>query len=83
MRWAKEHTYMGSIDFSDDNLSSADPLVQEKAVNASTLYVGEYCRRNPDSIVNHYLSNMHETELTRRGYCMALGALPKFALSGR
>lgn len=67
----------------DDNLSSPDPTVQEKAVTASALYVGEYCRLNPEAIVNHYLSNMHETELTRRGHAMALGALPKFALTGR
>ena len=53
------------IFFPDDNLSSPDPTVQEKAVTASALYVGEYCRLNPEAIVNHYLSNMHETELTR------------------
>jgi len=67
----------------DETLSSADPIVQEKSVNASAAFVTEYCRHNPHTIVNHYLSNLSETELTRRGYCMALGALPSFALAGR
>ena len=67
----------------DDNLGSPDPMIQEKAVAASACYATEYCKQKPDLIINHHLSNLYDSELIRRGHCMALGALPSSQLAGR
>ena len=69
----------------DDNLSSTDPNVQENSVQAAASYVKEYCttREACDEVLKSYLSNLDTSELHRRGFSLAIGSLPKFALTGR
>ena len=69
----------------DENLSSTDPTVQEKSVLAAAAYVKEYCttREACDEVLKSYLSNLDTSELHRRGFSLAIGSLPEFALVGR
>ncbi len=71
---------------SDDNLCHNDPLVQERSVNAIPAFLCEYFAADPaklDSLLKHYMSQLDRSELHRRGFALALGSLPKFAIQGR
>ena len=69
----------------DDNLSSTDPKIQDQSVLAAAAYVKEYCttRESCDIVIKSYLSNLDGSENHRRGFSLALGSLPQFALTGR
>ena len=69
----------------DDNLPSMDPKIQEQAVSSVAAYVKEYCstRETCDIVIKSYLSNLDGSENHRRGFSLALGSLPEFALKGR
>ena len=64
----------------DENLSNADPLIQEKAVAAFPNFLAEYLRDGDDlivarrdKIVDDYCRDMDNSELHRRGIALALG----------
>ena len=75
----------------DENLSSPDPQIHEKAVLAFPHFIEEYykdqqgqlLKEKRDQMVNDYLSDIDNSELHRRGISLALGSMPKFALEGR
>ena len=79
--WAARKSRL-SVPFLDENLSSPDPLVQEKAVQAFPAFLREYLRdretgalltERRDSVLDGYLREINTTELHRRGISLALG----------
>ncbi len=71
-----------NVPFLDENLSSPDPLVQEKAVAAFPPFLTEYLRNKTtgelltsrrDNILQGYLKDIDCSELHRRGISLALG----------
>lgn len=71
----------------DENLSNGDPVVQERAISTVAPFVSEYYSGENagklDSLIQHYTSQLDVSELHRRGFSLAIGSLPTFALKGR
>ncbi len=70
------------VPFLDENLSSPDPQVQERAVQAFPAFLREYLRdpadntlltERRDKVLEGYLREIDTSELHRRGISLALG----------
>ena len=79
--WSSRKTRL-NVPFLDENLTSPDPLVQEKAVAAFPSFLGEYLkdrddgsllRERRDNVLEGYLKEINSSELHRRGISLALG----------
>ena len=68
----------------DENLVHKDPSVQERAISAVPAFVNEYFSgNNLEALIQHFMSNLDNSELHRRGFSLALGSLPSNVLKGR
>jgi len=78
------HFHEFCLPLTDENLSSPDPLVQEKAITAFPNFLGEYLKDKEtgnllvarrDNIIAEYFKEINTSELHRRGISLALGKL--------